>query len=457
MTPLATLVLYAWIPVIFYLYVRYGSQRGLILSFLIATLFLPQGIITLPALGDYSKVTATCYGTLLASIIFDSGRLTSLRPSWVDLPMLIWCLCMIPSQITNNLSPISPTITQVFTWGIPYLLGRAYFSNLEGVKKLAIHIFYGGLVYIPFCLYESRFSPVLHQKVYGFSPRTDFLQSIRLGGYRPSVFMEHGLAVGMWMMAAAFVGFWLWKTKVIKKVGNFPATGFVILLMITFVLCRSTGAYNYMIQGIIIILIGVRFRTGVLLFLLILGVATYISMGATGSLYTNPYVVNFLENQGEQGDRSQSLAFRIENEEILSAKARLRPVFGWGASGNNHVADEWGKTITITDSLWIIAFGVNGAVGLISFTAIFLLPAWGFGWFRYPAKSWANPKVAPAASLSVVLALYMLDSSLNAFPNPIFVISSGALSSLIAKPPEKLTASRKIAPSLPKRSLVARR
>ncbi|HLO47554.1 MAG TPA: O-antigen ligase domain-containing protein [Kamptonema sp.] len=438
MTPLVTFVLYGWVPVTLYLFVRYPPQRALVISFIAATLFLPQAAITLPAIGSYTKITAACFGCLLATLIFDPGRLSSFKIGWLDLPMLIWCLCPIPSQLLNNLSPISPTIGQILQWGLPYFLARIYLSNLSGVRELAMGIFYGGLIYTPFCLYESRMSPQLHRMVYGFTPRLDFGQAIRLGGYRPTVFMEHGLAVGMWMMAAALLGVWLWQTKVIKKVLGFPAKWIAVGLTITFILCRSTGAYIYMVLGVFILLVGKQFRTALFLFLLIAGVSTYLYMGADGSLYSNPYVVKFINSSTDVEDRSQSLAFRIQMEEVLSQRARQQIIFGWGGSGGNHVTNEWGETTTVTDSLWIIAYGVNGLVGLISFTAVFLLPALSFSWLRYPARSWSNPKVAPVAGLGVVIALYMLDSSLNAFPNAVFVLGSGAISGLLLKPPESI-------------------
>ncbi|MDB9513085.1 O-antigen ligase domain-containing protein [Kamptonema animale CS-326] len=438
MSSLISLALYGWILVTLYLFVRYPPQRALVISFIASTLFLPQASIKLPAIGSYTKSTAACLGCLLATIIFQPARLSSFKPGWLDIPMFIWCCCPIASQLSNNLSPFSPTIGQILQWGLPYFLARIYLNNLAGVRELAIGIVYGGVIYIPLCLYESRMSPQLHRIVYGFTPRLDFGQAIRLGGYRPTVFMEHGLAVGMWMMAAALLGIWLWKAKVIKKVGNFPATQVVGILTVTFILCRSTGAYIYLAIGVVILLVGKQFRNGLLLLLLIAGISSYLYVSASGTLYTNPYVINFVNTSTDPQDRSQSLAFRIENEEILSHKARGRIMFGWGDSGANHVTDEWGKTITVTDSLWIIAYGVNGVVGLISFTAIFLLPPLACVWLRYPASTWGNPKVAPVAGMAVVLACYMLDSSLNAFPNPVFILGSGAISGLILNPPESI-------------------
>lgn len=437
---LIPLIMYGWIPVTIYLFIRFPPQRAVIISFLVATLFLPQIQLTLPGNIQLNKITVTCIGVLLATLIYEPGRLSSFTPGWLDLPAIVYSIWMIPSQITNGLSPISPTINHVLSLGVPYFLGRIYLNDLAGLRQLAMGFVMGGLVYAPLCLWESRMGPNLHAQIYGFSPRTDFLQAIRLGGFRPTVFMEHGLAVGMWMMAAALAGVWLWQIKAFKQIWNIPANWVAGLLVLTHVLCRSTGAYIYMVLGLGIFFTSKWFRTALPLLILIVYVSGYIYLGATGTLYTIPQVDQFMNSATDE--RSGSYAFRLRNEKILSEKARERVIFGWGGSGGNTVKNAAGQTITTTDSLWIIAYGVNGAVGLAGFAGLFLLPAWSFFWFRYPASNWFNPKVAPVVPLAVILPLYMLDCSLNAFSNPMFVLASGGISGLLLKAPEPTQAKR---------------
>ena len=434
MSPLVPLLMYGWIPVILYLFQRFPAQRAIVLVFITATLFLPEITYTFPVISVFDKTTASSYGVLLATLIYYPERFNSFKPGWIDLPMLIWCLCIIPSQITNDLSPISPTIVHIVTWGVPYFLGRIYLSNLAGVRQLAIGIFVGGLIYVPLCLLELRLSPNLHLWVYGFAARGDFSQTIRFGGYRPTVFMQHGLWVGMWMMAAALIGLWLWRSGVIKKIWNIPVSWLALALLITFALVKSTGAYIYLALGIAALFIGKQFRTAILLFLVVVAISSYLYMGATGDLYTEPHVMSFVA--GAEDDRSGSLAFRIKNEEILSEKARQKPIFGWGGSGGNRVSDASGNDVAVTDSLWIIVFGQQGLIGLISFTSSMLLPAVSLFVHRYPARTWSNPKVAPAAALAVVLVMYMVDSSLNAMISGVFPLACGGISGLVQKAPE---------------------
>jgi hypothetical protein len=327
---------------------------------------------------------------------------------------------------------------------VPYFLGRIYLNNLAGLGNLAIGIFIGGLVYVPLCLYEIKFSPQLHLMVYGYHGIRQFGQSIRLGGYRPNVFMQHGLSVGMWMMAASLIGIWLWQAGMLKKLFHIPITVLLGILLVTFVLVKSTGAYIYLGYAIIIIVSAKWFRTALPLLLLIAIVLSYIFMGATGNFSgaQADQIVAVAQNAAGP-DRAQSLEFRLDNEEILGEKARQRMILGWGGWGRNRVYDpDTGEDLTVTDSLWIIAFGVNGIVGLFSVFGSSLLPAFSFFWLRYPARTWFHPKVAPVAMLAVVISLYALDCTLNNQPNPVFTLASGGIAGVVLKEPENLKVKR---------------
>lgn len=433
MSPLVYVVMFGWIPAVLYLFRWLPSRRALIVSFIIAWLFLPQAQFPLPGLPDYTKMTATCYGVLLATIVFDFKRFSSFQLGWLDLPMLVWCVCPFASSISNDLGwydGVTAVIAQTAVWGVPYYLGRIYLNDLKGLHKLAIGIFTGGLIYIPFCLLETRISPQLHRIVYGFHARADFSQAIRYGGYRPTVFMEHGLMVGAWMIAAALIGFWLWKAGVIKQFWSIQVRWLVAALLITSVLIKSTGALILLGIGIVIFFVAKWFRTSFALLLVMVTISLYLCLGVSGTFVADQ-IASSMSSVLPQ-ERVASLEFRFNNEELLSDKARERIIFGWGGWGRNRVYDEWGEDISVTDSLWIIAFGTYGAVGVISFTASLLLPVLAF-LQRYPASLWLNPKVAPAAALAVLLALYTLDCFLNAMINPIYTLACGGIAGAALK------------------------
>ncbi len=427
---LANLVLLLWLPAVVYIFSRYPAQRAVILSILGAWLFLPIANLQFPGIPDYDKMSAASYGVLLSTAIFDVGRFRLFKFSWIDVPMVVWCICPFFSSMSNALGPydgFSATLAQTVTWGIPYFLGRIYLNTLPALSNLAIGILIGGLLYMPFCLFESRMMVSVHEMLYGFNP-SGFAMSIRLGGYRPSVFMNHGLMVGMWMMTAALMGVVLWRTGIVKKVWNIPIAALVVLLLITFFLVRSTGAYVLFAAAILILWVGQQFRNTLAIWLITGGIIFYLYLGATGN-FPRQEIVGTL-SQVFPADRMQSLDFRFMNEELLSEKARRQITFGWGGYGRNRVYDAEGTDISITDSLWIIAFGIYGLVGLVSIFTALLLPAVAFC-IRFPAQLWSHPMVATAAALMISTVMYAYDCVLNAMTNPIFVLTSGGIAGLV--------------------------
>ncbi len=426
------IVMFGWVPAVICIFKQIPARKAVVVSFIVAWLFLPTAelkfVVGIPA---YTKMAATCCGVLLATILFDAKRFSSLQFGWLDLPMLIWCLCPFISSMTNDLGwydGISAAYTQTVAWGVPYYLGRVYLSNLEGLRNLTIGIFIGGLSYVPLCLFESRMTFQLHQFFYGFSSG-HFLTEFRYGGYRPEVFMETGLMVGAWMMAATLSGFWLWQSGAVKQLWGIPVRWLVATLAITTVLVKSTGAIGLLAVGIMILFVAKWFRNSLLVLVMIIGISIYLYDGVSGS-FSGDQIVKAATTYINP-DRAQSLEFRFDNEKLLSAQARERMVFGWGGWGRSRVHDpRTGKDISVTDSLWIITFGTTGIIGLISLTASLLLPVAVFV-KRYPASLWFNNKVAPAAAIAVLIVLYTVDCLLNAMLNPVYTVACGGLTGLM--------------------------
>ena len=434
------LIMIAWIPAVFYLFTKFKTQEAVIISFLVAWLFLPQRAgFTFPGIPDYERMSATVYGILLATVIYDVRRFRQFNLSWIDFPMLLWCICPLFSSISNGLGVydgISEALTQTAAYGGPYFLGRIYLNSLASLRKLAIGIFIGGIIYIPLCLYEIRMSPRLHKMVYGYHGNPSFAQTIRYGGFRPTVFMQHGLSVGMWMMAATLIGIWFWKTGVIKQVYGIHIRWLVGILLVTFALTKSTGAYGLLLMGIFFLFFAWQFRSSIAFLVLICSIVFYLQQNVSASSQLTEQIVTTL-TPIVPAERMQSLNYRFDNETLLKEKARERITFGWGGWGRNRVFDyntqgEF-KDISTTDSLWIITFGKNGIVGLIALFSSILIPVLSFSLLCFPAITWSNHKVAPAAVLTVIVTLYMLDCLLNNHPNPIFILATGGISGLVVE------------------------
>src|SRR3982751_1057662 len=229
------LALFAWVPIVMLLFAALPPRRAVISAFVGGWLFLPIFSIDLVGIPPFSKVSASAYSVLLGAVLFDSGTLTPYRFRWFDLPVVVWCFTPLASSVSNGLGVydgLSACLSEIVLWGIPYYLGRVYFSDWEAIRELATGVFVGGLIYMPLTWLEMRMSPQLHKWVYGYHQH-QFAQTIRDGGYRPMVFMQHGIACAMWMTAAAIVGVWLWATGVIKRVAGMPVAVLSPLLALT--------------------------------------------------------------------------------------------------------------------------------------------------------------------------------------------------------------------------------
>ena len=89
-----------------------------------------------------------------------------------------------------------------------------------------------------------------------------------------------------------------------------------------------------------------------------------------------------------------------------------------------------GKDIAVTDGYWIIIFGLNGFVGLISMTLTMLLPVVLF-LARFPIERWNQPGLAPVAVIATIVDLFLIDCLVNAMPNVIYVIAAGGLFNIV--------------------------
>jgi hypothetical protein len=427
MSFLVPFTLFGWIPFVILLFTLMPPRRAVIASFLLAWLFLPMAGYGVPGLPDYTKMSATTFGVLIGAALFDTDRLLSWRPKWVDIPMLIWCTCPLVSSYLNGLGlydGFSEIVRAFIGWGLPYVIGRVYFNDLDALRELAVGIFIGGLIYVPFCWFEARLSPQLHVWVYGFRQHS-FIQNVRDGGYRPMVFMQHGLMVGMWMGMTTMIGVWLWQSKAVRKVWDVPMYVLMPAMFFTVYLCKSKYAVLLLGTGMLALFTAKWLRTKALIACLLLVPLTYSALRATGAITGESMIAMAHQVFGEE--RAKSLGMRLNNENLLAQRAMEKPVWGWGGWGQSRVQDEQGKDL-ITDSLWIITLGKYGWVGLLSLMAMLLLPMI-LVMKDWRVELWHHPAVAPVVVLAIVCSLYMFDHLMNGMVNPIFMLAAGAVGS----------------------------
>jgi hypothetical protein len=446
---LVFIALYGWIPLILGMFAFMPPRRAAIYGFLIAWLFLPMYEIPLHPFTEYNKMSAASIGVLLSALIFDSASVFAFRPRIWDLPMLIWCLCPCVSSVYNGLGlydGFASMVFQIIAYGLPYFVGRIYFSDLQGLRELATALIIGGLLYVPLCLFEIRFSPQLHRIVYGYF-QWEFGQNKRYGGFRPMVFMQNGLGVAMWMTTTTLIAFWMFWSGFRGRLLGIPFGYALAALLVTTLLCHSVGALVFLFAGMIGLALIRWTKSPVWVLLLAMIPPTYMYV-RINHIWTGDKLVAKIMKYDPRGARS--LGARLKNEMLFLHKAMQHPAYGWGGWNRFQVVDEQDRVIGVPDGMWIIALGHYGFIGLFSLTASLILPMLLMAW-KIPARYWAHPGAAPAVVLAVLLGIQMCDFLMNAKLDPIFMLCAGGICGLrfsLREPPAEQPAHWHVTPPM---------
>jgi len=423
MTPLVPLAIFGWIPVTLMLFALLPPRRAAVVALVGGWLFLPVAGFKVSGIPAYDKSVAATLPVLLGALLFDTQRLLGFRLKWWDVPMLVLCLCPMATSISTDkgvYDGTSAVLSHVLLWGLPYLVGRIFFTDLASMKELAMGVLVGAIVYVPLCLLEVRISPQLHRAVYGFY-QNSFLLHVRYGGYRPMVFMNHGLMVGFWMAMGTVVCAMAWLSRSVRHVLGVPIAVCLIVLVMTTILCKAVGAIAIMGVGLVAVFV-VRRRPWPIV-LILAAIPLYVTVRASGLVAKDS--ITSLVALVVDAERLQSLQGRMTQEDLFGARALQRPVFGW-SGWDFFPRDEAGKPYRGVDALWTIMLGAYGLVGLTSFLLAMLVPIVRF--MRcYPVRFWRHAEVAPGGAMALVLLMWVCDSLLNGMPTPIYPVLAGAL------------------------------
>ncbi|MEM0913160.1 MAG: hypothetical protein AAGB29_00135 [Planctomycetota bacterium] len=429
MTAFVNLALYAWVPIVLGLFFLMTGRRAAITGFLIAWLFLPVADIEVPLLPDYGKVTATIYGILLGIVLFDLNGLRSFRLRLIDLPMIAWCLLPMASSISGGFGAydgLSNMLRQITLWGMPYFIGRYYLRKPSDFEDVAWGLVIGACAYMPLCIYEGRMSPSFHRWVYGFN-QASMLQAYRFGGWRPMVFMQHGLMVGVFMWAGTISAYVLWRLGRFGPI-RLVSRGSMLCLALAFtsVWCRSTGATLLGVFAIGLFELAKSWRMAWPAIVAAAVPPAYVTI-RTALNYHGEHLVQLATLISE--DRAASLRTRFESEMLV-----WRLLGGdWmlGAGRFKFVGQIVDGHKVIPDSYWSIALGSYGVVGLSAFMAAMTLPVI-VPLANWPRRALLSPPLAALLAVLLCVLTFTLDMLLNAMYNPIFLMGLGGLASCTA-------------------------
>ena len=346
--------------------------------------------------------------------------------------MTFWCVVPIASSLANDLGlydGLSESLNRSLMWGVPYLMGRLYLSSLAALRELAVAILLGAAIYAPLCLWEIRMSPTLSADFFGIQTYGGIAFAADLGkwGSRPVVFLQHPLALGLFLTGATLCGFGLIWSRSLKSIFGVPTSWLTGAVLVITLLAKNLGAIALLLVGIVSLFLLTRTRVRWPLLLLMLVAPIYVIARSTGS-WSGAQIT---ELAGAIHDsKAQSYAFRVANENILIEKALQHPYLGWGGWNRSRVFDpESGADVSITDGLWVIALGCNGFVGLVSVFLALQFPAY-FALRRLGRRWTTQPRLALALAFIVLLTLYAIDCLPNSFVQPGFLLALGGLADL---------------------------
>jgi len=433
----AYLMICLWPVVAWQLWSRLDPARALVWTILGGYLILPPlTAINLPTVPDLNKESIPNLVSLAFVLLVLRDRVEVDPGNWGG-RLLIGLFVLSPfATVLTNPDPIpieAGDIQGLFLYDsvaavasqaialIPFFLARRYLGDPAAMRAVLVALVLAGLVYSVPMFIETRMSPQMNVWVYGFFQH-DFFQTIRFGGYRPVVFLPHGLWVAFFALmcfAAALVLLRAGPAPVRPKL--LLAVGYTAGLVL---LCKSAGPTVYAL-GLApwLLFAPQRWQVALAAVLGVMVLAYPLLRGA--HLVPVDDIVAFARTLS--AERAESLAFRFQNEDLLLDRAAERGWFGWGGYARGLIHDPvTGRVQTIADGMWVITMGMRGWTGYIAEFGLLVLPLLMLA--REALARGGAERLSPyAAALALILAVNTVDLLPNATLIPFTWLLAGAV------------------------------
>ena len=404
---LAQIVLFSWPLVAWALFARLRADTALIATVLLGYLFIPERTgFDLPALPAVDKKLMPVLCAALGMWLIARRQEQALRKTT---PRAAFLSAEAPGrrQSVSRVSKIIPLILtglvlNIFvTWAtnqqplfygthmlygirpydigmmlsflliklLPLLIALRYLRDREAQISLLKVMALCGLAYSVLVLWEIRMSPRLNAQLYGFFAH-DWRQHLRSGGFRPIVFLEHGLRVGIFLAMASLSAAVLARGNVGGKRLQWLALS--LWLFVCLALSHNLGA-TLIAAALLPVVLFLPTRAQLLIGLVV-GIMVMLYPMARGSgLTPAEQIVSAVEKFSP--DRAFSLEYRLKMEDILLHKANEKPLSGWGGWARYLIFNEnTGERVSIPDGVWIITMGESGWIGYLGTFGLLCLP-----------------------------------------------------------------------------------
>ena len=445
-TPFAYLMILGWPIVVLLIFWRMRAATALIVSIFAGYLFLPRRpVFDFPLVPTIDKDVVLTLAAFLMCLVFQSresdAREALRRPGWLpEQPfarLLLAGLCVLPAfTVLTNMDPaqigvvVRPGLrvmeipSALFLKLIPliiFIISYRFIYKSDDHEKIIFTFIFFGIIYSFPIIIEIFLSPQLNRWIYGFY-QFEFAQQRRGDGYRPVVFLEHGLwtalFVSMSFASAVFaVRYGSRRTLLLFVIC-------AIWLFAILVFSRSLGA---LALGLIFSTVGILFKKRmVVIFSAAISVVILLyPMGRSVGLIPTSNIVSLAERI--DSGRAASLQYRFDNEELYLARANERPIFGWGGWGRGRIYDEeTGRSIGASDAYWVILFSTYGWFGYLIEYLILTYPVFVILLRRNEELHWAH------VAMTAILVLNLSDMLFNATLTPLTWLLAGALTAAVS-------------------------
>lgn len=433
--------LFSWPLISIAFFKRCSPHVAVVLTILAGYLILPEKYsIDLPLLPPLNKITVPAITALvLAAMMVRRGTarfpvLPGLFPRLFSMWFLIVLLVggAFMTVMTNGdtlqfgptvLPALRPydalsSILLALTFILPVLLARKYLASPQAHRALLVLLCFSGLIYSLFILVEARMSPLFHHWVYGYFPHV-WIQHVRSYGWRPVVFLGHGLLVGIFLFATILSAAGLVRGKLQST--NRKRYIFAMLWLLLILLVST----NFGALLITLVLLPLFLFSNVKTHLITAAVIAGIFLAYPVARDTRLIPLDRIVDVAAQVDPQRAASFRtrLKNEEDFLAKTRQRSIFGWGGWGRSRTYDpNTGDDITIADGAWVITLSVSGWTGYIARFGILCIPVFLLLMHR------RRLKIGPETSaLALIVAGNLVDLIPNSSLTPVTAIVAGAL------------------------------
>ena len=430
----AYLIFFSWPVFVLWLLFSYPVKKAIFIAITLAILLLPTSFSVDPPLLphlDKSTITVLSIPIFLFLLgkkfdIFKSGFITKL--------FIVYFIALVITVELNTMPIINAAkylpglthydafseIIRAILYTLPFFLGRYFSTNLRETEEFYKFLVIMALIYTVPMLIELKISPQLHYMVYGIVP-AQFIQQVRDGGYRPMVFIGHGLGLAFWFSTAIVAAGALCKNKVRTAITSPFAT--LSYLVIILIFCKTWSAMLYAFFGLWFIY-KLKPSKQVKWSFIIAVMFTLYPVAKVANVFPQDAIISAISQYSSE--RAQSLEFRFKNEDEMLAHAMKKPFFGWGSWGRNRIySKEDGRDLSVIDGRWIGELGTNGWIGYLLSYAILLLPLY---YAQKAVHYIKEPKdQVYFASLAIILMICIVDSIPNTGMGPMHLFFAGVL------------------------------